>query len=153
MEGGGAATDLNGTGRYCTKYSPLAQFLFYPTQTGLHSQREGMGVLEYQAMPYLHNVAHVMKDGFIHLLYCITATGNSNSSQLGSSCESHRSITYKITPAGSLSSSQPGGPKLGYPYSLLHHCSQYTSTNTNIKLGSWDPSLEVTRLFLTLFEL
>jgi hypothetical protein len=45
-------------------------------------------------------------------IYYITAAGNSISSQLGSSCEdgTDPSITYKITPAGSHSSTQPGGP-------------------------------------------
>jgi len=51
----------------------------------------------------------------------ITAAGIAISSQLGSSCQGNRygaekaggtapSIMYKITPAGSLSSSQPCGP-------------------------------------------
>jgi hypothetical protein len=80
-----------------------------------------MGLLEYQAMPSLHDVAH---DGWLCnvYIYFITAAENSISSQLGSSCQGSRygivkgrrygpSITDEITPAGSLSSSsQPGGP-------------------------------------------
>ena len=62
-----------------------------------------------------------MTDGWtVVYIYFITAARNSISSQLGSSCQGNRyqcrkgrqqglSIIYKITPAGSLSPSQPGG--------------------------------------------
>jgi hypothetical protein len=51
-----------------------------------------------------------------YIYYTMTAAGNSVSSQLGSSYQGNRygkekaGGTYKITPACSLSSSQPGGP-------------------------------------------
>ncbi len=67
-------------------------------------------------MPFLRDVAH---DGWLGTY--ITTAGNSISSQLGSSCQGGwygtrgkgrrccPSITHKITPAGSLSSSRQGG--------------------------------------------
>jgi hypothetical protein len=69
-------------------------------------------------MPSLRDVAH---NGCIAWIYYKTGAGNSIGSQLGSSCQCNRygtekcrrygpSITHKITPAGSLYSSQPGGP-------------------------------------------
>ncbi len=75
-----------------------------------------MGLLEYQAVPSLCEVAH---DGYTVYIYNITAEGNSISSHLGISCQGNQYgtkkadvtvIKDKITPAGSLSSSQPGGP-------------------------------------------
>jgi hypothetical protein len=62
-----------------------------------------------------------MTDGCVCVHYYITSAGNSFSSQLLSQgdrystekagcAECSLSITYEITPAGSLSSSQPGGP-------------------------------------------
>ncbi len=65
----------------------------------------------------------------VYICY-ITEAGNSISSQLGSSAQQQvrrrrqavPSITYKTTPAGSLSSSQPGGPPcLGQSSSLRPH--------------------------------
>jgi hypothetical protein len=67
-------------------------------------------------------------------IYYITAAGNSITPQLGSSCQVQPirhgkgrrygpSITYKITPVGSLSFSQPGGPPCwAYPLCLRPHC-------------------------------
>jgi hypothetical protein len=83
----------------------------------LQTQQEGMGLLEFQAMNCLRDV-HSSRRMVVYIYY-ITAAGNSISSQLGSSCQGNRystkragstSITYKITPAVSLSSRQPGGP-------------------------------------------
>jgi hypothetical protein len=61
-----------------------------------------------------------MTDYCVFYIYEITAAGNSINLQMGSSVQGNRystekaavgpNITYKITPAGSLSSSQPGGP-------------------------------------------
>ncbi len=111
-------------------------------------EREGMGLLEYKAMPSLRDISY---DGWLWPF-----TGNFISWQLGSSCQGNQygtekaggtarpshtksylpvtllqparwaavlcqpfnlrphwygpSITYKITPAGSLSSGQPGRP-------------------------------------------
>ncbi len=79
------------------------------------AQIEGMGLREYQAMLSLRDVLH---DGWL----CTFTIQYNISSQLGSSCRSNRyfmdgkgrrygpSITDKITPDGSLSNSQPGGP-------------------------------------------
>jgi hypothetical protein len=67
-----------------------------------------MGLLGYQAMPSLRDVAH---DGVcVHLVIDHPQTGASGVVRQG---RRHRpSITYKTTshPAGSLSSSQTGGP-------------------------------------------
>jgi hypothetical protein len=53
--------------------------------TDIHEQREGMGLLEFQAMPSLH-----------HLYICyITAAKNSISSQQGSSYPGNRYVTDK----------------------------------------------------------
>ncbi len=71
------------------------------------SQRDGMGLLDYQAMLSLH-------DGWrlVVYIYYMTAGGNSISSELGGKLVHYGkgrwygpSITYKITPAGPLSSS------------------------------------------------
>jgi hypothetical protein len=52
-----------------------------------------MGLLKYQTMPSLRDVAH---DGWLcTFIYYITAAGNSISSQLGSSCQGNRSGTVK----------------------------------------------------------
>jgi hypothetical protein len=48
-------------------------------------QREGMGLLKYQAMPSLRDVAHdVWQCQYVHIDYK-TAAANSITSQLGSS--------------------------------------------------------------------
>ncbi len=73
-------------------------------------ERLGMGLLEYQAMPSLRDVAHDQ-----------TPAGNSVSLHPGSTYQENRFGTekagnmarpsrIKITPVGSLSSSQLGGP-------------------------------------------
>jgi hypothetical protein len=65
----------------------------WDTQKSLEEedQREGMGLLEYQAMPSLREVTY---DGW--LCTCtVTAAGNSISSQLGSSCKGNRYSTVK----------------------------------------------------------
>ncbi len=50
--------------------------------------REGMGLLEYRAMPSLRDVAY---DRYcVHLLYNVIAAGNFISSQMGSSCQGNR---------------------------------------------------------------
>ncbi len=75
-------------------------------------QREGTGLLDYQAMRSL-------REGVVYIYY-ITLAGNSISTQLGSSFQSNRYGTEKAGgtarpsrtkshPAGPLSSSQPGG--------------------------------------------
>ena len=68
----------------------------------MHSQREGMGLLEYQAMPSLRDVAH---DGVVCTIR--------NTGQVARSVRvdgmDHPSRT-KSHPAGSLSSRQSGGP-------------------------------------------
>ncbi len=61
-----------------------------------HCQREGMGLLEYQAMPSLRDVAH---DGWWLRTFTtyVTAAGNSFSSQLDSSYQDNR---YSMEKAG-----------------------------------------------------
>ncbi len=81
------------------------------------NQREGMGPQEYQAMPSSHEVTH---DGWLFSLlnnsswkFHQLAAGQLLPGQpvrYGKGRRYGPSITYKITPAGSLSSSQPGGP-------------------------------------------
>ncbi len=57
------------------------------------SQREGTGLLEYQAMPSLRDVAH---DGWLVVyIYYITEAGHSISLQLDSSCQGNRYGTQK----------------------------------------------------------
>jgi hypothetical protein len=74
------------------------------------------GVYEYQAMPSLRDVAH---DGWLCVMCTFTiswkfhqlAAGHAGKAVwFGKGRRFGPSITYKITPAGSLSSSQPGGP-------------------------------------------
>jgi hypothetical protein len=72
------------------------------------NQREGMGPLEYQAMPSLRVVAH---EGVLYTF------SNRSPPDRGKWCGPSRHAawtihgTYKITPLlGHLSSSQPGGP-------------------------------------------
>ncbi len=76
------------------------------------NQREGMGQLEYHAMPSLRNVAH---DGALFTF--------SNRSVPDRGRRHGPSITYKITPCGvTLLASQAGrrvGPAI---YSLRPHC-------------------------------
>jgi hypothetical protein len=57
------------------------------------SQREGMGLLEFQSMPSLRDVA---RDRwlFVYIFY-IKAAGHSISLQLGSSCQGNRYGTQK----------------------------------------------------------
>jgi hypothetical protein len=55
-------------------------------------QREGMGLLEYLAMPFLHDVAHWR---MVVYIYFMTAAGNSIRSQLGSSCQGNWYSTEK----------------------------------------------------------
>jgi hypothetical protein len=84
--------------------------IFLPYSLTFASQREGMGLLEYQAMPSFRDVAH---DGWL----CTLAIYNSSlefhqlaAGQLlsgqpvryGKGRRYGPSITYKITPAGSL---------------------------------------------------
>jgi len=85
------------------------------------NQREGMGLLEYQTLATLHDVAY---DRWLYMyIYYVTAAGNSISSQLGSSCQGNQYGKEKedgrwpihhiqITPARSLSSSRRVGPAL-----------------------------------------
>jgi hypothetical protein len=54
-----------------------------------------MGLLEYQAMPSLLDIAPDRQCE--HLLYSITADGNTISSQLGSSCQGNRYSTEKAS--------------------------------------------------------
>jgi hypothetical protein len=87
-------------------------------------------------MPSLLDIAH---DGWLCTMYIvfITAARNSVSSQLGSCCQGNLYVTEKAdgtprpshtkscTPAGSLSSSQPGGPPcwaspLAFGLTVLH---------------------------------
>ncbi len=77
-------------------------------------QRKGTGLLGYQAMPSLCDVGH--DDGCVHLLYKSSwkfhqhAAGQLLSGQTVRYEKSRLYIpysTYKITPAGSLSSSLP----------------------------------------------
>jgi hypothetical protein len=67
-------------------------------------KREGISLLEYQAKPSLRDVAH---EGW---LSTVTEAGNSISSHTEKAGGTARTSRTKITPAGSLSSSQPGGP-------------------------------------------
>jgi hypothetical protein len=76
-----------------------------------------MGLLEYQAMSSLRDVAH--DSGFVHLLYNSSMKIHQLAARqlrlgqpirYGKGGRNGPSITYKITPAGPLSSSQPGGP-------------------------------------------
>jgi hypothetical protein len=83
-------------------------------------------------------------------IYYIKAAGNSISSHLGSSCQDNRygtenvygtvrcgpSITDKITPVGSLSSSQPGGPPC-WASSLV-----FPSLGISLKVGDVPVGLE-----------
>jgi hypothetical protein len=111
------ATPLNG--KYTDDLSDtLFRFSLCKYST---NQRESLGLLEYQAIPLLHDVAH---DGWLctlTVLYCITtaenfpqlAAGQPLSGQpvlYGKGRRYGPSLTCTITPAGSLSSSQPGGP-------------------------------------------
>ncbi len=81
-------------------------------------QREGMGLLEYQAMPSLSDVTHD-GHGCVHLLYVFSwkfqqlVAAQLRSGQpirYGKGRWYGSSSTYKITPAVSFSSSQPGEP-------------------------------------------
>ncbi len=83
-----------------------------------HKQREGMGLLEYQAMPSLCDVGHV---GWLCnvYIYFITAAENSISSQLGSSCQGSR---YGIVKAGG--TSRPSRTKSHLPGHSPHPVSQ-----------------------------
>ncbi len=114
-----------------------------------------MGLLEYQAMPSLCDVAH---DGCVQVLYNSSwkfhqlAAGQLLSwqpVQYGKGRQYGPSITYKITPAGSLSSSQPGGPSCWASplvFSLIdnHHRAPVLSFT-----GHWilDPRIPNTGLF------
>jgi hypothetical protein len=93
----------------------VSGFALRPMRIRNTAQREGMGLREYPAILSLHDVLH---DGWL----CTFTIRYNSRSQLGSSCQGNRycmdgkgrrygpSITDKITPAGSLSHSQPGGP-------------------------------------------
>jgi hypothetical protein len=80
-----------------------------------------MGLLEYQAMPSLRDVAHDRWLCSTQCVHNITAAGTPSSRSWAAPVRTTGtvqkrkadgpSITYKITPAGSLSSSR-GGPAL-----------------------------------------
>jgi hypothetical protein len=72
---------------------------FLPYSLTFGTQREGMGLLEYLAMPSLCDVAN---DRLLcTLAICTTAAGNSISSQLGSPCQGNR---YGMEKAGGTAS-------------------------------------------------
>jgi hypothetical protein len=101
---------------FILKHSPRPVFiasLLHCCRLSGRIQREGL--LEYQTMSSLRDVAH---DGWLCTFtsswnFHQLAAGQLLSGQPVRSGKAKRygpSITYKITPAGSLSSSQPGGP-------------------------------------------
>jgi hypothetical protein len=101
--------------------------------TGTETQREGMGLLEYQILPSLRDVAH--DKWLLTLLYCITAAGNSISSQLCSSSQGMRygsekrqavrTVHYVQNNTCRVTLLQPSrrAAVLGQPSSLQPHCS------------------------------
>jgi hypothetical protein len=123
---------------YATVYRHLPKHL---RSLGYYTQIEGMGLLEYQAMPSLRDLAH---DGWLCTFLILynsrwkfqqLAAGQLLSGQpvrYGKGRRYVPPIMYKITPAGSLSSRQPGGPPcwsstlaydlIGCPYCIREYC-------------------------------
>ncbi len=80
-------------GELCNSVSEYDVYRHVLNDNGCYYQREGMGLLEYQAMPSLH--AWCSSWWMAVYIYCITAAGNSFSSQLSSSWQGNQYGTEK----------------------------------------------------------